>query len=485
VVARGHDRDWARRYARGLAITDFLVIAWAVIGAQLLRFGVSIEDEARVGSGFNLGLNYTLITVILILAWMLMLAVFKTRDARVVGVGATEYRLVVQATLWLFGLGAILLFLFKIDIARAYVLIALPLGLLFLLISRWLWRQWLTAKRRRGASSYRVVLVGSRVAVEAIARELTRVPSAGYHVVAALVPGATPGSVMLADKAIPLSGDIDGIQNVMSDHDADTLVIASSDDLPPTRVRELSWGLEPGHQHLVMAPSLTDIGGPRIHTRPVAGLPLMHVETPQYQGAQAFAKRMFDLICSGIAIGVLAIPMLIIAIVVKTTSSGPVLYRSERVGYRGRPFHMLKFRSMRDGANDELKGLLDAQGTSEQPLFKVKDDPRITRVGQTLRRYSLDELPQFFNVFTGSMSLVGPRPQVAAEVALYDDAARRRLLLKPGISGLWQISGRSALAWEDAIRLDLYYVENWSIMGDLVILWRTLKAVFAPGLTAQ
>lgn len=182
MVAREHDRGWTRRYARGLAITDFLVVVWAVVGAQLLRFGVSTEEEARVGSGFDLGLNYTLITVVLILAWMLMLTVFKTRDARVVGVGATEYRLVVRATLWLFGLPAILLFLCKIDIARAYVLIALPLGLLFLLVSRWLWRQWLNVRRRRGASSYRVLIVGSRESVTVIARELARTPSAGYHV---------------------------------------------------------------------------------------------------------------------------------------------------------------------------------------------------------------------------------------------------------------------------------------------------------------
>jgi len=356
------DADWARRYARGLAITDFVVIVWAVVGAQLLRFGVSLEEEARAGTGAALTLNYSLISIAIILAWLLALAVFKTRGDRVVGIGATEYRLVAQATLWLFGLGTIVLFLFKVDIARAYVLIALPLGLIALLLSRWLWRQWLNARRRRGRASYRVVLLGSSESVSTIARELARFPAAGYHVVAAIIPGERHGAATLNGGSIPVTTDVDELQHVMSAHAADTLVIASSDELTPERIRRISWSLEPGRQHLVMAPSLTDVGGPRIHTRPVAGLPLMHVETPQYQGAQAFVKRLFDLLGSSIAILLLAVPMLIIAIIVKTTTPGPVLYLSERIGYHGRPFRMLKFRSMHDGANVQLKSLLDAQG---------------------------------------------------------------------------------------------------------------------------
>ncbi|MDF2994129.1 MAG: gumD, partial [Microbacterium sp.] len=177
--------------------------------------------------------------------------------------------------------------------------------------------------------------------------------------------------------------------------------------------------------------------------------------------------------------------LIAVAIAVSTTSSGPLLYRQQRIGQHGRPFSMLKFRSMRVGAERELKALLDAQGTSEKPLFKVKDDPRITPVGRFIRKYSLDELPQLFNVLGGSMSIVGPRPQIAAEVALYTDAARRRLLARPGLTGLWQVSGRSSLDWEDAVRLDLYYVENWSLVGDLAILAKTAKAVLAPGESAH
>lgn len=480
MVAPAADHDWPRRYALSLTITDFLVVIWAVVGAQLLRFGVSIEEEARIGRGFDLGLNYTIITVVLILAWMLMLAIFKTRDARIVGVGATEYRLVTQATLWLFGLAAIVLFLFKIDIARAYILIALPLGLVALVFSRWVWRQWLTAKRRRGESSYRVALLGSRAAVATIASELARVPSAGYYVVVAVVPGATAGSATLADTAIPVSGDVDGIQNVMSDFDADTLVVASSDDLSPERIRRISWGLDPGRQHLVMAPSLTDIGGPRIHTRPVAGLPLMHVETPSFQGAQLFVKRIFDLVGSVVILLVLSPLLVTIALLVRFSSPGPVLFRQERVGLRGRPFRMLKFRSMVIDAENQLAGLLDRQrDAGNDVMFKLRDDPRITPVGRFIRRYSIDELPQLLNVVGGQMSLVGPRPPLPREVAAYEDHVHRKFLVKPGVTGLWQISGRSSLSWEDSVRIDLYYVENWSLTGDLLVLWRTLKAVVA------
>jgi exopolysaccharide biosynthesis polyprenyl glycosylphosphotransferase len=245
-------------------------------------------------------------------------------------------------------------------------------------------------------------------------------------------------------------------------------------------MRELSWSLEPGKKHLVVAPGLTDIAGPRIHTRPMAGLPLIHVETPTYEGGKSAAKRAFDIAGSGLLLLLLAPLFAVLAVVVRLSSPGSVFYRQERIGLNGAPFHMLKFRSMVTNADDHLMGLLKAQSTEGTPLFKVENDPRVTPIGRILRKYSLDEFPQLVNVFRGEMSLVGPRPQREGEVALYDDAARRRLLLKPGMSGLWQVSGRSNLSWEESIRLDLYYIENWSITGDIVLLWRTVKTVLLP-----
>ena len=243
-------------------------------------------------------------------------------------------------------------------------------------------------------------------------------------------------------------------------------------------MRELSWSLEPGRQHLVVAPSLTDIGGPRIHTRPVAGLPLIHVETPRYEGMKLYTKRGFDLVGSALLILLLSPFLAIIGIAIRLSTPGTVLFRQDRVGINGHQFKMLKFRSMVTDAEAQLAGLRElSEGNAV--MFKMKDDPRITPIGKFLRRFSLDELPQLFNVFGGSMSLVGPRPPLEKEVSEYENHVHRRFLVKPGVTGLWQVSGRSNLSWEDTVRLDLYYVENWSMTGDVAILWRTAKAVLA------
>jgi exopolysaccharide biosynthesis polyprenyl glycosylphosphotransferase len=353
-----------------------------------------------------------------------------------------------------------------------------------LLLTRWLWRQWLVAKRETGAFSARVLLVGSVASVAQIARELQRNPSAGYHVVGACTPSGTVGGTVPGTQ-IPMMGSVNAVERAMQFTGADTVAVTSTDELPPDKVKQISWNLQAGRQHLVLAPSIVDIAGPRLHTRPVAGLPLIHVETPRFSVGQRLLKRSFDLVATSIGVILLSPVLLAVAWAVKGTSKGPLLYKQERIGQHGEPFHMLKFRSMRVGADNELRALLDAQGTSEKPLFKIQNDPRVTSVGRFIRKYSLDELPQLFNVLGGSMSLVGPRPQIAAEVALYTDAARRRLLARPGLTGLWQVSGRSSLDWEDAVRLDLYYVENWSMLGDLAILARTARAVLAPGNSAH
>jgi exopolysaccharide biosynthesis polyprenyl glycosylphosphotransferase len=226
-----------------------------------------------------------------------------------------------------------------------------------------------------------------------------------------------------------------------------------------------------------MAPALTDIAGPRIHTQQVAGLPLIHVTTPSLEGGQRVAKRLFDVVVSGALIFLAAPLMAILALLVKVDSRGPILFKQERVGIEGVHFGMLKFRSMVVDAERRLAEL-EHRNEGNGVLFKIRNDPRITRVGRILRKYSLDELPQLFNIFAGSMSLVGPRPPLPREVEAYEHDVRRRLLVKPGLTGLWQVSGRSNLSWQDSVRLDLYYVENWSLAGDVVIILRTVRAVF-------
>ncbi len=470
--------DWQRRYARRLIVTDLIAVVWAVIGVQLVWLGTDEAAATFTNLPSNTGLGYTFISVGVIASWMLIIGVTGSRGPRVIGIGTAEYRILVDWGVRLLLICASVFFFLKLDVARGYVLLVFPIGIVALIASRWLWRQWLHVEREKGRYSSKVILVGSRNSVQHFARELARQPWAGYRVIAACVPGEQPGSDA-AVGGVKIIGGVDDVPRALETLGADTVVVCGSDDLPPQRVRELSWQLESGRYQFVVAPNLTDIGGPRIHTRPVSGLPLIHVETPRYDGMKRYTKRAFDLAVTTVMLALLALPMLVIATLIKATSSGPVLFRQERVGLGGETFRMLKFRSMREDAEQLLPDLVSAEDRVENGgvLFKMRDDPRVTRVGKVLRRLSLDELPQLLNVFGGTMSLVGPRPPLAREVSLYDQHVHRRFLVTPGITGLWQVSGRSDLSWEDSVRLDLFYVENWSLTGDLIILWRTARAV--------
>ncbi|MGD8168346.1 sugar transferase [Herbiconiux sp. P16] len=470
---------WSDVYARRLFFTDLIVLVWVVFGVQIAWFGFSSAALDVGDNSSQLAISYTAISVVILAAWLIVLSVYGTRGRRVVGTGTQEYRLIADATLRLFGLVAIVAFLLQVDLARGYILIAFPIGLGVLMFTRWMWRQWLGVQRSKGEYTAKVLLVGSTASAVHIARELNSRPDAGYRVIGACVPTTLVGDT-LPGSDIPIFGNLERVTQALEASGADTVVITSADELPPQRVKELSWSLEPGRQHLVVAPSLIDIGGPRIHTRPVAGLPLIHVETPRYEGSKRFAKRAFDIVASGLLIIVASPALIAIAIIVRLGTPGPVLFRQDRVGYNGEHFNMLKFRSMVVDAEGLLATLQEQERTEgNSVLFKMRHDPRITPVGRILRRYSLDELPQLFNVLGGSMSLVGPRPPLEREVDQYEKHVHRRFLVKPGITGLWQVSGRSNLSWEDTVRLDLYYVENWSLTGDLVILWRTAKAVVA------
>jgi exopolysaccharide biosynthesis polyprenyl glycosylphosphotransferase len=241
-------------------------------------------------------------------------------------------------------------------------------------------------------------------------------------------------------------------------------------------VRNISWSLEASGIDVAVAPALTAIAGPRIHTRPVAGLPVLHVEVPRYEGWKRVLKAVFDWSAAAIAVTLLSPVLLVLALLVAADSRGPIFFHQERVGLNGRVFRMHKFRSMGVDAEERRKELEDSNEAAG-PLFKMKDDPRVTRVGRWMRRYSMDELPQLFNVLAGEMSMVGPRPPLVEEAAKYEPTVRRRLLVKPGITGPWQISGRSDLSWDEGVRLDLYYVENWSLANDLILLVRTVGAV--------
>ncbi|MDQ4501899.1 sugar transferase [Sinomonas sp. ASV322] len=458
-----------------LGFSDLASVIWAVAGAQLLRFGI---DATTVDLG-GVQVPYGAVSVVLAGVWWLTLGLSGTRDSRILGYGPEEYKRVTSTSLWLFGAIAVVSYVFQLETARGYVAVALPLGVAALLFSRWILRNVLVHERNAGLRLRRVLLVGAPQTVAHLNRQLSSHPEAGYSPVALYVTTGDRAAPVVVSAGVPVVGtrpELADILAAVESKGADTVVVSSGAALPPTTLRELGWALAARDVSLVMAPALTDVAGPRIHTTPVAGLPLIHVTTPKLDGLKRIAKRGFDIVSSLALLAMLGLPMVAIILWVKLDSPGPVIFRQARVGRAGEPFDILKFRSMVADAESRLESLR-GQNQGSGLLFKMKDDPRVTRSGRFLRRYSLDELPQLVNVLNGSMSLVGPRPPLPSEVEQYDQFAHRRLLIKPGITGLWQVSGRSNLSWDDSIRLDLYYVENWSMVQDLIILLRTIKAV--------
>lgn len=466
---------WRVQSSRRLAIVDAFVVVWAVLGAFIVRFG---PDPHVVLAGQEF--TYAWVSIAVATAWWLMLGAWNSRQSRVLGAGPDEYKRVAAASLWLFGLVAIFSYVFNVDTARGYVGVALPVGLTGLLLGRWLIRQHLNINRQRGHSMSRLLILGGPSAVAHLASSLERAQHAGYLPIAAYTPGAHAVAETEPRSGLPILGyepDAHSIVDAIERCGADAVAVSAGVQLHPQTLRHLGWELAARNIGLIMAPALTDVAGPRIHTQQVAGLPLIHVTTPTLDGGQGVVKRLFDVIVSALLILLSSPVMAVVALLVKLESPGPVLFRQERVGIAGKPFQMLKFRSMVVDAEQRLAELTK-QNEGNGLLFKMKNDPRVTRVGRFLRKFSLDELPQLFNILGGSMSLVGPRPPLPSEVAAYEHDVRRRLLVKPGLTGLWQVSGRSNLSWQDSVRLDLYYVENWSLAGDLIILLRTFRAVF-------
>lgn len=401
---------------------------------------------------------------------------YRTRDRRVLSVGVTEYKRIVSATTMTFGAFAIGLVVVPVPTARWYFLLAFPVGLVGLLLDRWLWRRWLVRKSLLGHALSRVIVVGTRAETEYVVRQVRKVSGAAYAVVGAVVDSDSPDNPALG---IPVSRDFDNVAGLAGMWRADAVIVAGTPADRPDFVHDLAWALEGAATDLIIATNLANVAGPRIHLRPVEGLPLIHVEIPQFEGAKHAFKRAFDLAAAITAIIVLAPMFAIVALAIVLDSPGPVFFSQERVGRDGRSFRMFKFRSMRVTAERELVDLL-AKNEGAGSLFKIREDPRVTRVGRFIRRHSIDEFPQLWNIVRGEMSVVGPRPPLPREVSSYEDHVHRRLYIRPGLTGMWQVNGRSNLDWEESVKLDLYYVENWSLVGDIVIIWRTLREIRNP-----
>ncbi len=475
VGATRYGRPWSVAYLRRLRVTDFASVVWAGVGAHTIAGGTFITRLSENPTDGRL----ILLTAGIALAWIFALSWSGARDPAEIGHGPEEYKRIVRATLGLFGGLAILSFVFDLALPRSYLLVMQPAGLLALLASRYTWRRWLHGQRRAGRLQSKLLVVGSEATVLELLADLRRAPLAGYRVIGVcLRRKASEPSMNLA--GVPVLGDLHAVAEVAKRYRVDAVAVTATSDFGPTRVRRLSWELEDAPIRLVLAPALTNVAGPRIHTTPVGGLPLIHVDRPTYRGANRILKKSFDIVGAVLLLIVFSPLLFSLALTIKVTDRGPVFFRQERVGLNGSTFKMIKFRSMVTNAEELLADLRRAShDAGNEVMFKLKEDPRITRVGKFIRKYSLDELPQLLNVLRGEMSLVGPRPPLRAEVDMYADDAMLRLLVKPGMTGLWQVSGRANLTWEETVRLDVYYVENWSITSDLVILWKTAKAVIA------
>jgi exopolysaccharide biosynthesis polyprenyl glycosylphosphotransferase len=456
---------WLGRYLRALVAVDGACALAGGLAALMIRF----EDP---GLG---GMPYLIFTLSLPLLWWLFVALARGYDARIVGLGSDEFRRVFNAAVSLTAAIAIASYATRGEIARGYVLIALPCATALDLTARYALRKRLHRQRRRsGAFMRRVIAVGHADGVTDLITELRREPHHGLTVVGACLTAESARSQV---AAVPVCGGLERIDSAVSDLAADTVAVLACPELNGTRLRELAWRLEKTGTGLCVAPAVLDVAGPRTTIRPAAGMPLLHVDHPELTGLRWAIKGAFDRVSAAAALVVLAPLMAGIALAIRLGDGGTAFFRQTRVGKEGRPFTVWKFRTMVEDAEGQKAALL-GDNDGDGVLFKMRNDPRITPVGRVLRKYSLDELPQLWNVLKGDMSLVGPRPAVPAEAALYGSYVRRRLVVKPGITGLWQVSGRSDLPWDEAVRLDLRYVENWSLALDLQILWKTWSAVF-------
>ncbi len=455
-------RDPLRVYATKAAVWDVIAVTSAAIIGFVLRWTIP----------YNLDISdstYVFFALIVVVAWLAALALMGAYDTRILGVGSEEFKRVVTASAAVFALVAIVAFAFKLDLSRGFVLITFVTGITLLLTVRWVLRAWLRHERRYGNYLHRTIVIGNGERQEEIVDLLDRDPVAGFTVVDVIEePDAE------SDDA-ELDSWLDEVMTRISLQDADTVAIAGTPVLGQRVIKRLSWRLEGPRVDLLVAPTLGDFAGPRVTMRMQADLPLIHLDEPHLTGSKRAVKRALD-IFFGSLLFLLFLPFMVIgSIGTWLTSKGPMFYRQERIGRGGEIITVTKIRTMVDGADEMRQAVI---GVPDDRIGdRYRHDPRITPFGRFLRRWSIDEMPQITNVISGSMSLVGPRPVLLEEIELFDDADHRRHLTKPGLTGLWQVSGRKAVDWDERMRLDLDYVEHWSPALDLVIVAKTVKVV--------
>ncbi|SPF68205.1 Bacterial sugar transferase [Propionibacterium ruminifibrarum] len=469
----------AALFQRSLIVGDLVVITATVSGARLVRLeheenslALGLTAPSWISAVFGVGV---------IITWWVLLGAVHSYSERILGSTSDEYYRVIQATVIEFGALALLSYLSGVQLPRSYFLAALPFGGVMLLVWRWLARRYFVRARRAGSFMRPTFIIGSWESASAAIAVISERPELGLQPCGAFLSDApAPADGAPGDQAapfpVPIVGGVKQLEDAIQNVEGITLMVAQESGLAPADIRRISWALGTTSR-LIMVPSVIDVSGPRLHLRPLGGISLLEIQISSISRLRLVVKRLGDIVVSAIVIIVLIPMWIVVPLLIRHEDHGPVFFRQTRIGRNGHGFRIWKFRTMRVNADDELQALLSKQGAADKPLFKVDHDPRITRIGAVLRRTSLDEFPQLFNVLDGSMSLVGPRPQVPKEVELYDETAARRLLVKPGMTGLWQVNGRSSLTWEEALRFDLFYVENWTLSMDLMILLKTIKVV--------
>jgi exopolysaccharide biosynthesis polyprenyl glycosylphosphotransferase len=453
--------EWVVAYTATVLVVDVAAAGVGVLASSWIAL-----TGSRPGQAFSLGS---------VLLWTVLLALLGTYAERRQGAGLDEYRRVVDAGLIaLGGLGVGAALMPGAGLGRL-LLVGVPVATVMTLIGRVLNRRHMHRERARGRMIKRVVVVGGEAGVLDLVTRLRRDRTAGLRPVGTCLPWPTRSS-RLTDHGVAVLGGLDDVLRVVDQVRADAVLVAAATETCGSYLRELAWRLEGTNIELLLGPGVIEVAPKRLQVRPTTSVPLIRIQEPEFRGGHRVVKEFVDRAAAVVLLLPAAPLMLLLACAIRLDDRGPVVYRHRRIGKLGREFDLLKFRSMVMGADQEDEALLSFNEGNEVQ-FKLRQDPRVTRVGRFLRRYSLDELPQLVNVIKGDMSLVGPRPHVTREVEQYGPDMHRRLLVKPGITGLWQVSGRSNLTWEEAVELDVRYVENWSIGLDLVILCQTLRAV--------
>ena len=455
---------WTKVYVRQALLADIATGSIASTAALGIRFNGHIGDE------------YVILSILFPALWVAALRLAGSYDPRFIGTGSDEFRKVLNAGVSLTAALALFSYAVNIEISRVYLVVTMPSATVLGLVLRYRMRKRLHRKRAMGQCMSTVLAVGYEPAVADLVNELRRDSYHGLSVVATCLAGA--GQEVDKVAGIPVFGGVAvaEVADAVRRSDADTVAVLSCPEIDGATLRQLAWELEKTGTDLYVAPALLDVAGPRTTVRPTAGLTLLHVDHPQLSGSRQVLKSLFDRVMAALAIILISPIMVTVAIAIRLHDRGPALFKQVRVGKDGELFRVYKFRTMVVDAEARLADLKRANDL-DGVLFKLRRDPRITAIGRSLRKYSIDEFPQLINVRKGEMSLVGPRPALPAEAAEYADHVRRRLVVKPGITGMWQVNGRSDLSWEESVRLDLRYVENWSFALDLQILWKTVSVI--------